>query len=200
MGLPRISYNSKNVDLPEDVSVMPWQLQQQGTQNRSVSGIGVETLSHRIDVVVSAAWDMLVASGVADTERKRQLRQLAQWIQAGSAFTFARDRDKTVNTTISADAAAGASSVVVASATGITIGDEYVLRDSLRAETVKVSNISGTTITLAETLNFDFAAGARFRYAEYWPARAVPGTLVVRDVPPVQFSVSLDFYEDVSGL
>lgn len=179
--------------------MLPWEPRIVGSQERSADG-DCETLIQRTDVIVSVGWEMLVASGAPDTETKRKLRQLSQWIQAGNAFTFARDQSKTVNTTLANAASAGASSVVVTSATGISIGDEYVIRDTVHAENIKVSNVVSTTITLAETLNFGYAAGSRFRYVEFWPAICMPGARLIEDLPPLHFRAFLDFIEDVSGL
>ena len=155
---------------------------------------------YRKGVIVAVEWDLLTSSGVADDTRKRQLRQLSQWAQAGNSFNFARDRNKVVNTTLSADAAAGASTVSVISATGITIGDEYIIRDATYAELIKVANVVSTTITLTEPLNFALDSGSRFRYAEYWPARLAPGANLIVERPPLHFGVQFDFIEDVNSL
>ena len=199
MGLPRIAYNGKNIDLPEDVSVLPWEPRVVATQTRTVGGI-VETLVQRTDVMVTVEWDLLASDGDSDTTRKRQLRQLSQWAQAGNAFAFARDRDKTVHTALDADAAAGDSGVTVEDAAGIAAGDECVIRDAVRSELVRAASVSGTTVTLEEVLDFDWSAGARFRHAEFWPARLAPGTDLIVERPPLHFGARFDFIEDVNDL
>ena len=69
-----------------------------------------------------------------------------------------------VNTTISASADAGALSVVVTSATGITVGRRYLLAGAEDAggEVVTVRAISGTTVTLARRLLSARSSGATF--------------------------------------
>lgn len=63
-----------------------------------------------------------------------------------------------VNTTLSAAASRLASTVTVASATGITAGRRYLLGD----EWVEVRSISSTTLTLRRPLQGDHASGAAF--------------------------------------
>lgn len=85
-----------------------------------------------------------------------------------------------VNTTLSAGADAGALSVVVTSATGITVGRRYLLAGAEDAggEVVTVRAISGTTVTLARRLMQTRASGVSFasaRVAFALPAIASPG-------------------------
>lgn len=67
-----------------------------------------------------------------------------------------------VNTTLNGAASAGATSVVVTSASGIAVGRRYLLTGSEESggEWVTVSAISGTTITLARPLRIAHATGA----------------------------------------
>src|ERR1043166_7532604 len=124
MGLPRITYNGKNVDFGEDLSEMDVLYPDQANTNTSVAGIE-EVLTERVECTVRAFWDSPILSGGPDTDLKRKLRQWLPWAKAGNTWTFARDSAEVVNPTLSATAAAGASSVVVTSATGITIGKQY---------------------------------------------------------------------------
>lgn len=72
-----------------------------------------------------------------------------------------------VNTTLSATAAAGATSVSVTSATGVTAGRRYLLggAEGAGGERVLVASVSGTTVTLARPLAAARASGATFQSA-----------------------------------
>lgn len=69
-----------------------------------------------------------------------------------------------VSTTISAPASAGATTVTIASGTGISAGQEFAINyDTATEETVTVASISGTTVTLTSALIDDVASGATFK-------------------------------------
>jgi len=72
-----------------------------------------------------------------------------------------------VNTTLSATAAAGAASLSVASATGVTAGRRYLLGgpESTGGESVLVASVSGTTVTLARPVARAKASGVAFQGA-----------------------------------
>lgn len=84
----------------------------------------------------------------------------------GSLQTPTVTRDS-VATTLSGSASAGASSVTVTSATGITVGRRYLLAggEDAGGEEVTVKSISGTTITLVRPLRLAAASGASFECA-----------------------------------
>jgi hypothetical protein len=69
-----------------------------------------------------------------------------------------------VDTTLTGAAAAGATSVTVASAGGITAGRKYLLggSESTGGERVTVKSVSGLTVTLARPLRLAKSNGARF--------------------------------------
>ena len=70
----------------------------------------------------------------------------------------------TVATTLSGSASAGATSVTVASATGITAGRRYLLAggEDAGGETVTVRAVSSNTVTLVRPLRWAAASGASF--------------------------------------
>jgi hypothetical protein len=120
------------------------------------------------------------------------------------------DSAKVVNTTVSA-AAEGATSVVVASSTGLTsgqIGQVYKIIDGGFYQEVLISGVSGTTISFAATpLNTAIASGAIFRDLLYFPAEFAQtpefpisytpaGVATWPGVRP--FSLALDFVEKVA--
>lgn len=69
------------------------------------------------------------------------------------------------NTTLNGAASAGAASVVVTSASGITAGRKYLVggAESTGGEFVTVKSVSGTTITLVRPLRFARASGVAFQ-------------------------------------
>ena len=77
---------------------------------------------------------------------------------SGAALTV-----DSVSTTLSADVALGATSLTVASATGITVGRTYVLATAGQRELVRVKAVSGTTVTLVDELQVDHANGASLK-------------------------------------
>jgi hypothetical protein len=64
-----------------------------------------------------------------------------------------------VETTLAEDAAAGATEIVVADATGFAVGDAIKIGSGDSEETNTIAAIDGETITLATALEFDHAAG-----------------------------------------
>ena len=84
-------------------------------------------------------------------------------------------------------------------AAGIVAGDQCVLRNAAQLELVKASSVSGTTVNLTESLNFGFAAGARFRHELFWPGRMVSVEKhVVQEKPPLHWDAEFDFMEDMN--
>ncbi len=84
---------------------------------------------------------------------------------AGSALTSPTPTLDSVNTTLSASAAAGATSVTVTSATSVSAGRRYLVggAETAGGETVLVAAVSGTTVTLARPLTSARASGATFQ-------------------------------------
>lgn len=91
------------------------------------------------------------------------------------------------NTTINADAAAGATSIVVAANTGVAVGDLLCIYDSsfTRLEFVRVSKFSGTTLTLDAPLLYAHTAAQAdnvTRVAEMFGPTFVPGGSLIEVV------------------
>lgn len=83
----------------------------------------------------------------------------------GAAQTTPTPTLDSVNTTLSSAAAAGATSLSVASATGLVVGRRYLLggAETAGGETVLVSGLSGTTVSLARPLARAKASGVAFQ-------------------------------------
>ncbi len=195
-----ITYNGKTLSFP----LAPYRFTTpdyplQSSTSRTLSGVADDILL-RADAAISIGFQRFVNATADHATLKRNLQQWLQWAQTGQAWTFARDSTKTANTTLSSAAAAGASSVVITNATGLVIGNQYILRSKDNIELVKISNIASTTITLTETLNFGYATGSRFRDELYWPGRLLDKTNPIIEQPIRHWGFELTFAEDVNGL
>lgn len=197
MAFPRITFNSKNIDFPFNIYRIQISYPRSVIMNRAVSGI-YEVLNVSSEVSVQLAFRWLV--NVDDATVKLNLYQFEQWAMQGKPWTFACDSSKTANTTLSAGAAAGASSITVTSITGFSANDICVLRSTTQCELVKISGApSGATINLAATLNFDYANGSRFRLERYWPARVIQtSNPIIVEKPPLHFDAEFSFIEDMN--
>lgn len=196
MGLPRIIMPDRNVDIPEEVHRIEIRYPDARIYNVAVSGAS-EVLTLRSEVVAEVEWQMMQFPNAADYDLHRQLQAWWRHALQGGVWSFARDRNKIVHTTLSVAAVAGASSVVVTSATGIVAGQQYLIRNDVRSQLVEVASIaSAPTITLTENLLFAFDAGAIFRdeyylFGEVIDAEEAP----IQKVMPDHYNVLLRFRE-----
>ena len=96
------------------------------------------------------------------------------WAHAGRGgeFAFAMDATKTYDTTLSAAASQGDTSVSVTSTTGVSAGDWIVIEDAddpTKWERRKVSSVGTGSLTLTDAVTWSFANGSTIRHAEYFP-------------------------------
>jgi hypothetical protein len=195
MGLPRIIMPDRNVDIPEEVHRIEVVYPDQRIYNVAISGKS-ETLTMHSAAFATVEWQWMSFANAADYALHRKLQQWWQHAKAGGQWSFARDRDKVVHTTLASNASAGASSIVVTSATGIVVGQQYVLRGQY-TQLVEVSSIaSAPTIALTEPLLFEFDTLAVFRDEYYLFGEVLDAT-----APPIQkelpdhYHVTLQFRE-----
>ncbi len=172
MANSRIIYNSRAIDL----GVAPQELQAVAQiariVNTTLTGRSEVVYLPRMDVAVRVIYrDLCDASTGVDAAALRvKLENWWQWAQKGLPWAYALDSSRTVQTTLAGAASAGATSVTVASATGIASGRNYVLTSGADYQMVYVTNVAGAVLTLSVGLDFDFSGGAVFRDAYYWPA------------------------------
>jgi hypothetical protein len=96
---------------------------------------------------------------------------------------------------------AGSTIIGLTSTTGIDAGAQYIIRNDVHCELVKVLTVdSATQVTLVEGLNFDYSDGDRFRSEFYWPARLLDNDPVILERPPLHYDVELSFAEDLNDL
>lgn len=202
MGFPAIAYNGKTITL----SKIPYKLsiedQPQVLNNRSASG-RCETLLVRTDTRIDWASRNFRNRDATDATLKRQLRQWIVWASLGKSWTFAIDSTDSVLTTSSGAITAGAPFISLTSLTGIVANNLYVLRDAMHLELVKVTALNSPSpgqVTLAETVNFAYPSGARFRSERYWPGRLVPDRYPIVEHEPLFFDLEFGFTEDVNSL
>jgi hypothetical protein len=144
-----------------------------------------------------------------------------QWASRGLSFAMALDPAKTVATTLTAHALAVDYQIQVQSAAGITVGGVYRLFDGPNYQLVTVTGITGTTLTLSDTLNLQFSGvdatypsayriyAAQLRDQNYFIGslrdKGLPLPIVDSEanqdqgqtLPQSRFRLSLDFYENL---
>jgi hypothetical protein len=196
----RISYNSKTIDFP----VPAYSLQMpdySGIQIENVAAVElVETLNVSSGCMFRISFRNLLNSDSTHATFKRNLQQWYRWACKNGVWYFSYDNAEEVLTTLTTGPAAGATSFDVTSVTGIDNNGLYVIRNLTDSELVKVLSVSGSTVNIAETLNYDFAVGDRFRSELYWPARLINRVNPIIERPPLMFDVDLLFMEDCNSL
>lgn len=111
----------------------------------------------------------------ATDSARADLANLHGWIshtKRGGQFTFAVDSSTYYTTTISANAAAAATSLTVNSTSGMTVGDWIHIEDTddpTKWEKLVITNISGAVLT-TPGLDWAYTTGSTIRYHEYFPA------------------------------
>lgn len=202
MGLPILTFNGRTINFTQKVYRFQLDSPRQVIRNQSASGF-VETLKVRADVVVDAAFRYFVNADSADAALRRYLHQWHVWAQEGRAWNFGLDSDHTVLTTISANAASGATGLTLTSMTGVVVNGLYILRNAISLELVKVTalNTPGAgQVTIAEPLNFSYFTGDRFRSERFWPGRLLSNDNPIRENPPLWYDFEPRFAEDVNLL
>ena len=194
MGLPRIILPDRNIDFPEDIHRIDVRYPDERIYNVAQSGAS-EVLTIRAEVVAEVEWQMMSFGNSTDLALHRNLQGWWRHAVQGGVWSFARDRDNVVHTTLSANAAAGASVVTVTSATGIVVGRQYVIRDDVRLQLIEVDEIAGSNITLTEDLLFDFFSGAVFRAEQFLYGEIGEQEQPIQKVMPHHYNVLLRFRE-----
>jgi hypothetical protein len=198
MPTPQITYNGRTITFPFYIYAFQPDYPRNAIQNFAASAVA-EVLNVAPDVMVSLAARWLENANATHATFKRNMFQFFEWAAQGQPWQIALDNTKTAKTSIVAGANAGDSSIVVASTTGLAIGDQCVLRNTTALQLVKIQNIVGTTITLVETLDYIFTNGSTFRHENYWPGRLLTSVKhVIQEKPPLHFDIEMQFVEDVN--
>jgi hypothetical protein len=133
----------------------------------------------------------------SDSTLKTALLEAAQWAESGQAWTLAVNSSLVVSTTLDADIAAAATSIPVASATGIVSGSRYVIESAEEVAVVHASNTATDPVTIAVSVNTAFASGSRFRYYDFLP---MIGVITVIERPPLFYDVEISGMVDRRNL
>ena len=200
---PRITYNSKTIDLSSDRPIrrnvdvrVPRSVQ------TTVTGASETLTVPRVDVHVQIEFRQIDSESLL-----RALDNWWQWAQQGNSWTLTLDNTRMVSTTLTTMELAGDTSISVASATGITTGQYYVMVGGPNYQMIEVTGVAGTGITIGSSLDYDFASGSKFRDPYYWdgiirnPNQNSPIEFVGagqdggQSWPPKRFNLHLDFYE-----
>jgi hypothetical protein len=164
MGLPRIVFNSINLDFARPLSDYRIADVFRGGKNTSDGGI--------TETVRSGTWDRvtIAVETFADAAFYRALVAWWSWASRGKQYAFALDRDKTVNTTLVNAEAAGSTVIELTSVTGVAAGYYQIISaDRTNREIVQVQSVGGGAATLAAGTKLGYAAGDTFRDVDYWP-------------------------------
>ena len=205
MGFPLITFNGRTINFTK----IPYRLQvhpsRQIVQNQSASGKS-ETLNVRAEVTVEVALRWFVNANATDATLKRNLQQWFSWATKGLAWNFGMDSAHTVYTTLSANAAAGATALSLTTLTGVVVNGLYIVRNELNLEVVKVTALNSPgagQVTIADPLTFAYFSGDRFRSEKVWPARllSMEHPIIDHPVPNHPFwDFELKFTEDLNDL
>lgn len=203
MGTPRIQYSingdSINIDFDEDLSNL--QIAYPRTLLKTTTDTGIdERFMVRQDCIVIAEWDIVTdsqsAGGGSNASMKRKLRNFFSLASSNTVtWTFATNSDETVLTKLSANVSAGATSVIVQSPVGITVGKRYVIRNEFDIAVVEVDSITGVVVELTNPIPFNFTGCTRFRSEEFWSGIFIIDQDPVVELPPLHYGIRWQFRE-----
>lgn len=164
---PQIDWNGKSIQFGYDLAPPDISYPDPREETISVAGQG-QTRIRRADCLVS-----IMLASFFDDDLLRRVRQWHQWAKRGLSWYLALDSNERVLTALASGASAGDDSIEVESATGIVEGKTYIIRNATNLQPIKVESVVGTTVNFVtgDTLDYNFAAGDRFRSEYYWPAR-----------------------------
>jgi hypothetical protein len=201
-GLPRITYNGNNIDFPVDAYILEIDQQMFGLSNFSASGTE-EYLAVSLEVGVKVTFRGFLNANSTHQQLRQDIQQWDIWAQLKLPWTFARDRNETILTTLSAAASAGATTLALTTTASIREGALYVVRSKDVKDLVKVFTVDTTSqVTLTRPLLNSYEAGSRFRSEQFWPCRLEEGYSNPIIEQPSYHGFEIGFYarEDVNSL
>lgn len=165
MASPRITWNGNNLDL-EDLSDYRSSRGKNAITSRAENGQSYTYVHEAFDIVEVGI------DSFNSTATRNALVAWWAWASQGKSYSFALDSARTVNTTLSGGASAGATSCTVNSTAGVAANRTYLIRDTdgIEEEVVVVSSVSSSTVTFSTTpLKYAYSTGATFRDPDYFP-------------------------------
>jgi hypothetical protein len=194
MALPRIVYNSINLDFPEQLSDFTYPRVRRAGVNTADGGVS-ETVRSGIWDELTIDVEMFNSSAFFDS-----LQAFWAWASRGKQFSFAFDNGRTVNTTLVNNESAGATVIELAGTTGIIVNGKYVMTsaDLLNREVVTVQSISaGVSVTLVAGIKFAYSAADGFRDWYYWPKLVTTDDSdPMHEMPGLLYTLTLHARED----
>ena len=200
MANPVITYNSRTITLPSPQKAISAPPRPPVTINTTITGVSEFIRTPYVSCEVQVEWPVMDSLSTL-----LSLQNFLQWVFRGEPWSLALDSSKVVDTLTAVDALAGATTIYVENAAGITVGQVYKIVDGPNYQLVTVSTVVGDLITLASSLDTDMAAGAIFRDQFFFPGTirdpnvAYPIQYVpVGDkpsFPPTRFLFALSFFE-----
>jgi len=164
--MPRIIYDSNNIDVLIDDASLQVTPTAEGSANRSSSG--------KIETVNLYQLDSYRFQGICKADEERKLYTFFHsWYCLGKSWSFAMDKGRTASTTLDGSAAADQQTVPLTATTGIKAGDTMILTPAAgtHREKIKVGKINtGVSVVAVDDLLFAYASGDACRYHEYFPA------------------------------
>lgn len=163
--VPSIAYNSKTIDFAD----YPYDMRVDPRPPRVIN----KTLSGSVEVVVDPHIDIFVTVDfrpVDDADLRAQLMNWWQWAQNGGEWSIALDSIGTVDTALSADHAAGVTTLNITDTNGILPGRRYKVIDGPYHQIVTIHDVTGpTAATIEDETDFALSSGAIFRDVLLFP-------------------------------
>lgn len=201
--LPRISYNGKAIDFPR-FSVWRWQAEPNPlhTFDLAEDGRSRTTLYNRMDIPVRGSFKVIDNN----PNMRADLYNFWQWACRGYGWFISLDATQVINTTLIANSSGN--TITVSDATGFAAGRIIKLIYAYGYALATVQSVSGSTITLTNSLDVTFPAGTKVRDQHFyrcviWDANAPcpiidtgPADNMPQSFPQGWFTMELSFYED----
>jgi len=164
--MPRITYNSINIDVEVGQGSLKSISQQVFNQNRSGSG--------KIETISQYGIEVLTFDAYFDFDTYRALYGWWwTWARDGQKWSFAMDSSNTVDTTLDAAAASAQKVIPLTTTTGLTAGDYAIIKTAANdsRELVEIDTISaGISVTAVDNLVGSYASGDSLTHFEYYPS------------------------------
>jgi hypothetical protein len=192
MADPRIVFSGINLDFPRSLSDFNVGDVFRGGKNTSDGAVS--------ETVRSGTWDRvnIAVEPFADASFYRALVAWWAWASRGKQYSFALDRNKTVDTTLFNAESAGSTVIELTSTSGVAAGFYQIISaDRTSREIVQVASVGGGAATLSAGTKFAYAAGDIFRDINYWPkCVTADDERPFRELPTLAYALRHTFLED----
>jgi len=164
--MPRITYNSVNIDL----NIGPAALDRRWIQKR----FDTQALNGKMRFTSLGGYELMEFESYFDADVYRELMAWWAWARHGREWAFAMDSAAAASTTLDGTASSGQKVIPVTSTSGFSVGDFCLIRatdNDDEFEMIEINSISaGVSVTAVENLIYSYSADDFFRHWDYWPA------------------------------